>query len=551
MELFKLLRRQSANIYLLIVLLGLVNSIWTTSLLLLINNKINGVALPFLNNFDWLIYSGMIITSFLVTRYFQGYLINISHEFGTKLSVEIFDRLRSTDYQEYLGIGENKIRTAMDDVNRIQRFPIMFIEAFNSVIIIFISVLYLFWINYVIAMIVIILLATLATYYYHQNKKIIGDLNKARDLENVFHGNVNDFLNGFKEIKMSSLRSDTIFNQHIVSNRYNAKELIVNSLNRYLNNELFGTYAFYFLIGTVVFLIPAISQVNLKTISSFVITILYLIGPIGMVIGKLREFTLLNISAERLDSFSQKLKTEISKTGLMDIPMIKAKPFQKIRFENVTFDYKHDSKSTFELLPISLEVSKGECIFITGGNGSGKSTFINLFTGLYKPASGTISYNDCEIQDSGYSTYMDSISAVFTDCYLFEENYNEFDLSKANKTLIKLLEFMKLDHVIKPELNQDGFISKSLSKGQQKRLALVYAIMEEKEIIVLDEWAAEQDPGFRRFFYTEIIPYLLELGKTVIAVTHDDHYFDCASRVIEFRGGAILQDKKPFLHQIT
>src|SRR5215216_3279174 len=108
MELFKLLRRQSANIYALILLLGVVNSIWTSSLLLLINNKINGVKLPLFNNYDWVIYLTLIVASFIVTKYFQSYLIRLSHDFGTGLSIEIFDKLRSTNYQDYLKLGESK-----------------------------------------------------------------------------------------------------------------------------------------------------------------------------------------------------------------------------------------------------------------------------------------------------------------------------------------------------------------------------------------------------------------------------------------------------------
>ncbi len=544
MELFKLLRRQSANIYAFILLLGVVNSIWTSSLLLLINNKINGVKLPFFDNYDWVIYLTLIVTSFIVTKYFQSYLIKLSHDFGTRLSIEIFDKLRSTNYQDYLKLGENKIRTAMEDVTRTQRFPLVFIEAFNSSIIMLISVAYLFWINYAIAFIVISLLVTLALFYYKQNRQIIGDLNIARDLENVFHANVNDFLAGFKEIRMSSVRSNNIFKKHIVKNRQKARELTVNSLIRYLTNELFGTYAFYFLIGTVVFLIPSVMHVNFKVISSFVITILYLIGPIGVVISKLREFTLLNISAERLKDFSESLLLKSEPQYAIDNGFRNSSEFRKLIFKDVAFEYNQaGSNRNFKLQPVNLEIEKGECIFITGGNGSGKSTFINILTGLYVPTSGYISYNHNLINHANAIAYRDCITAIFTDCHLFEENYNEFDLTGSNDMLTALLSFMNLDKVI----GRDHIVNKinvSLSKGQQKRLALIYAILEGKDIIVLDEWAAEQDPEFRRFFYLEILPHLIQMGKTVIAVTHDDQYFEYANRVIEFNNGEILRDEK-------
>jgi cyclic peptide transporter len=541
MELFKLLRHQSVKIYALILLLGLVNSIWTSSLLLLINNKINGIKLPFFAQYDWVIYLGLILASYAVTKYFQSYLIRLSHDFGTTLSIEIFNKLRLTNYQDYLKLGENKIRTAMEDVNRIQRFPLIFIDAFNSLIIIIISMAYLFWINYIIAFIIITLLISLAVYYYYQNIQIIGNLNIARDLENVFHKNVNDFLAGFKEIKMSSVRSNNIFEKHIVQNRQKSRILTVNSLIRYLNNELFGTYSFYFLIGIVVFLIPSLLKVDFRMMSSFVITILYLIGPIGVVIGKLREFAFLNISAERLRDFNETLFLQNAIQGSVKDEFDR-NVFRKITFENVSFEYSSSGQRNFKLQPISLEIKRGECIFITGGNGSGKSTFINILSGLYVPTSGEITYNDDMVNMKNSAFYRDRITAIFTDCHLFEENYNEFDLSGTNKVLNNLLNFMSLDQVIQRDSSNN--IKVSLSKGQQKRLALIYAILENKDVIILDEWAAEQDPGFRKFFYLEILPYLIKLGKTVIAVTHDDQYFEYANRVIEFSNGEIMRDEK-------
>jgi putative ATP-binding cassette transporter len=78
-----------------------------------------------------------------------------------------------------------------------------------------------------------------------------------------------------------------------------------------------------------------------------------------------------------------------------------------------------------------------------------------------------------------------------------------------------------------------------LSQGQRKRLALVVALLEERPVLLLDEWAADQDPGFRRLFYRELLPALREAGRTVIAITHDDAYFDVADRVLRLSEGQL------------
>ena len=80
-----------------------------------------------------------------------------------------------------------------------------------------------------------------------------------------------------------------------------------------------------------------------------------------------------------------------------------------------------------------------------------------------------------------------------------------------------------------------------LSFGQRGRLNLLRTILEDKPIIVFDEWAANQDPSFKKVFYQEIIPDLKRRGKTVIAITHDELFFDSADRVVKLRNGNIAE----------
>jgi putative ATP-binding cassette transporter len=91
---------------------------------------------------------------------------------------------------------------------------------------------------------------------------------------------------------------------------------------------------------------------------------------------------------------------------------------------------------------------------------------------------------------------------------------------------------------------QGGLSTTRLSQGQRKRLALLVALVEERPILLLDEWAADQDPGFRGFFYQELLPELKAQGKTIIAISHDDHYFSIADRVLKCDGGQLY----PFDH---
>ena len=78
----------------------------------------------------------------------------------------------------------------------------------------------------------------------------------------------------------------------------------------------------------------------------------------------------------------------------------------------------------------------------------------------------------------------------------------------------------------KTRLTDGEFRTVDLSSGQRRRLALIVAQLEKRPMLMLDEWAADQDPEFRRKFYFEFLPALHRAGVTVVAISHDDRYID-------------------------
>lgn len=543
MGLFKLLQKKSKFFYASLGFLGLINAVWGSALLLFINNKITGEKLPFVpEQYDWAVYSSLIVFSFLVARYFQAYMIRLTYELGHELNLSIFNKLRFTSYRGFLNLKEEKVRTAMEDVSTLQSFPQNFIEAFNAAIMVSIGIVYLFVIHPIGALIVFSTLIALAVVYMVRNMAIEKDIIKVRNLADVYQENVNDFLRGFREVKMSTKRSDTIYFDFLTKNRNNIKKLTTKTITKYLINNLMGTYAGHLLIGVILFALPATLLITEEVKINFVVTILYILGSVGTVIEAIEEFTKMKVAVKRLDEFNTTLGVKQGeKLSHGDMTNFN-NSFKSIRFENVVFEYYNDKKEVaFKLKPLNLTIEKGESIFITGGNGSGKSTFIMLLVGLYKPVSGKIYLNDTPITKENYSFYRDQIACIFTDSYLFSENYNNFNYTEKEETLDELVKEMELEKVF--ELDKEkGLVKVNLSKGQQKRVALIYSLMEEKDILILDEWAAEQDPEFRAYFYNTIIPNLREQGKTVIAVTHDDAYFNQAKRLIKFNFGSIESD---------
>jgi putative ATP-binding cassette transporter len=128
---------------------------------------------------------------------------------------------------------------------------------------------------------------------------------------------------------------------------------------------------------------------------------------------------------------------------------------------------------------------------------------------------------------------------VFSDNHIFKRLYGVPSPSPAE--VDELLALLEMTGTTKIEDRE--FETVELSSGQRKRLALLSSALEHRPILVLDEWAADQDPHFRKRFYTEILEWLKRRGMTIIAVTHDDRYYRHADRILEMLEGRIVADR--------
>jgi putative ATP-binding cassette transporter len=212
--------------------------------------------------------------------------------------------------------------------------------------------------------------------------------------------------------------------------------------------------------------------------------------------------------------------------------------FNKIELRSLYFEYK-DSEvyDNFSVGPIDLTINRGEILFFVGGNGCGKTTLLKALTMLYnKLQAGSIFVDDKLIDHSNYLEYRELYSAIFYDFHLFDKLYGLEGIDP--KRVNDLLTLMQIDN--KTEFKVDRFTIQNLSTGQRKRLALIVTFLEDKPIYIFDEWAADQDPQFKNYFYDILLHKLKAEGKTVIAVSHDDRYFHVADRVIKMDYGKIV-----------
>ena len=543
MNLFQILRSKSKFFFIFLVLLAGVNSLLFSGLLIFINNTIAQKPLPFFQGSEWLAFLLLLLFSIVINRIFQTYMIRLTSNILYDFEISILQRVRLASFQDYSKFGAQKIYTAIADTRMLSALPESFINCVNSMVLIICGLAYLFYISIIGGVAILILMLLLLAYYLLRNNNIEKEMNKVRDLQDSYHSYLRDMLLGFKEIKLSSLRNNNLYNNFLKKNREASRDIGISNSKKYLDNELVGKYSWYVVLGVILFVFPIYFNFSIGEISAFVLTILYLMGPVATLIMVFPTYTRIKIATERINALNEEIKSEVKEEEKL-FENSENERFESVVFENITFLYEgQDENSSFKLGPLNLSIKTGEIIFITGGNGSGKSTFINILTGLYRPVSGKVLINGQVIEYQDYTKFRDQISAIFTDNFLFSENYDGFDLSRSNSFLNECIQTLKLEEKISFN-DEKNTIDISLSKGQQKRLAMIYAIMERRQIMVLDEWAAEQDPEFRYYFYKTMLPLLKGYGKTIVAVTHDDKYFDCADRIIKFDYGQIGSIKK-------
>lgn len=377
---------------------------------------------------------------------------------------------------------------------------------------------------------------------------IIDYLNRSKEMENEmaataetdarFRALVDAIAHGAKELRLNFSRQTAL--QNVLSSCSSALAQ-GRSASAALFGDLIatGTSVSYLIAGAVVFLLPLLAKEDGNEISRVVIAVIFLLGPIGSVIQTVQQLATAQFALAAIEGFEAKV-ARLQRTSDPDIqPGQPALDFTRIELEAVHYRHHHDQGGGFSINIDHLELKRGEIIFLTGGNGSGKTTLLRVLTGLYPRAAGSLRVDDRSVPQMPSQAYRERFASVFTDFYLFDQPYG---LDTQGQAL--------LDHWLRQLQIRDKFgadlhqlQTEALSTGQRKRLALAVALAERRPILVLDEWAADQDPQTRKRFYTEILPEIKANGGTVFAITHDEQYFHCCDRRFHMLEGQLVHEK--------
>lgn len=522
-----------------ILVLSIMSGLANMTIILLLINSIGSEG-----KLIYLLYYFTLILAFYIAsrKTLQTKLIRISLSIVYELRMKLINKIFLSSFQKFEKIDNGRVYATLNqDTSVISNSVNIVIGLISNTITIIGVFVYLGTISMIATILILTVIVCVATLYFFVSKKTRILFEQARDTANVFSGLIDGLLYGFKELSLSGLKKKE-YTKEVDDSCLELKDKSSLALIKFVNAFLIGETLLIMVLGTVSFLIPFLfPEIPNYKLLGFIMIILYLIGPINSVLGSIPNIIQLKVSWKRIKGFIEDINPDLKLTDLLNVRE-KELSIKSLSVQGLMYEYENENEdNSFKVGPIDLNINSGEILFVIGGNGSGKSTLANLLTGLYNVDEGSILINGEKINNNELG---ELYSTIFSNHHIFRKLYG-IDTDTKKEELDYLLKLLRLEE--KVSVDNGSFSTIELSNGQRKRLSLMKVFLEDSQIYLFDEWAADQDPEYKRIFYRELLPKMKELGKIVIAITHDDNYFDVADRIIKMDMGKLVeyQDKEP------
>ena len=438
-----------------------------------------------------------------------------------KLRVRLMDEARRSELLALEAIGRAEIVAAITkETGTLTQAATMLGFAAQGLVLMFFVAIYIAYLSLLAFLLSVVIVGVASALFLAKSRQLTVARREALEWENRLFDRLTDLLDGFKEVRLNSARSEDLF-ADIVEVSRTAANIKIRTETETLKRLVFSQSSMYVLLGAIVFVVPTFSSAASESLMKTTTALLFVIGACWGLVQTIPVLAAANAAADNVEQLEARLRSTVVAADVDAAAL--PKRFDKIEMRNIVFRYVDKSSETvFQVGPVDFTLRSGELVFISGGNGSGKSTFLKVLAGLYEPNAGEITLDGVPVTDRTRETYRALISAIFSDYHLFQRLYGIRDPDPAEVDRL-LAQFRLLD---KTRLTDGEFRTLDLSGGQRKRLALIVSLLEKRPILLLDEWTADQDPEFRRKFYDELLPALSRAGATVVVVTHDDRYLN-------------------------
>ncbi|RUR34310.1 multidrug ABC transporter permease/ATP-binding protein [Vreelandella nanhaiensis] len=480
-------------------------------------------------------FLGLLAVLLAVTLGTQLALTLLGHHFVYDLRSRLVKRILDTDIERLEQLGNATLLASLSsDVRNITIGFVRLPELVQGVVLTLASIAYLAWLSPQMVVITVLWIACSMGIGWVLISKVYRHFNLVRESEDRLYKDYQSAIEGRKELALNRDRAKRFFDETFTKNARDYRYHIIRADTYHLSAGNWSNIMMLGAIGVVFFMANGLGWATPAVAATFALTLLFLRTPLIQAIGAWPTLISAQVAFDKLAS----LELAEYQPGF-DVDDTFA-CWQCLELVEVTYHYPSvEQGEGFHVGPVNLTLERGEQVFLIGGNGSGKSTLARLLTGLYQPQSGHIKVDGQTLTPAQWQGFRARFASVFTDFHQFDLAMGPGGQKAAPALMETWLERLQMQHKLQWDGNR--VINTQLSQGQRKRLALLLAIAEERDILLLDEWAADQDPQFRRLFYRELLPHLRDMGKTVFAISHDDSYFVHADRLLEMSQGKLRE----------
>lgn len=473
----------------------------------------------------------------------QRMLIEFAQQVVLDLCRDLCDRVLAAPLDRLEALGSARLlATLNDDVGVLAGAVLIVPSIATNVAVLAGCSLYLLWLSWPVFLLCVAMTVLGVLGYRLLLRRAQAALAAARDGRDRLFGNYRTLIEGVKELKLNAARRSAFVRTEIDATTELLRERNVAATRQHLAADTWTQMLFFALVGLLLFGAPALTALPPATLTGYVFAALYMMAPLWALVGAVPTFLRGRISLAKIRELDATLDRPAAPRRESDAAPTAARAPVHIELSAASYAYPAASadEAGFVLGPIDLQLHPGELVFVTGGNGCGKSTLVRLLTGLYVPRSGVLRCNGVVVDDTRREDYRQNFAAVFADFHLFERLFG-IDAQARGDEIRAYLESLGIAH--KVSVRDDRFSTTALSSGQRRRLALLTAYLEDRPVYVFDEWAADQDPGYKQVFYTRLLPELKARGKCVVVVTHDDRFFASGDRVLKLDAGRIVAEQ--------
>ena len=548
--------------FLKVILLNLVNAAVSVGIIAYINQTFINQSELTTSSWSSLGQFALLVLLLLVTTFVSQYaLTRLGHKFVYELRTKLVKQIIDTTVPQIDHLGSARLLASLS--SDIQSITVAFVRMPELVQGVILSVgvgLYLGWLSLPLLLIVMFWIAMTIWISTLLVKHVYTHLTKLREINDVLYQDYQSIIEGRKELALNQHRAEKLYTDDFLAHAKSYEKTVTKSDTFHLSAVNWSNIMMFASIG-VIFAISNYLGISMGIATTFSLTILFMQSPLLHAVGAYPTLQTAQVALDKIQSlelaeYQPLFRTDNTSQHWQTISLTDVSYRYNVSNNNVsnasnssvsnsndtdaqTLIAKDSDHSGNILKDVNLMLQRGDVVFLIGANGSGKSTLAKIITGIFTPTTGAVTIDKQPVDSQNNADYRQLYSAIFSDQHIFKQLIGRQG-QQPDEALVKAW-LHKLNLQDKISVADNQLSTDKLSQGQRKRLAMLIAVAEQKDILLLDEWAADQDPAFRRVFYQILIPELKELGKTLFIISHDDGYFEHADRLLLMKEGRLIE----------